>query len=221
MVIIMRNFFDKQLAILHESLIEMGNKCEDAIKMAVNSLFDENPDMKESLERISETEKDINEMERDIENMCMKLLLKQQPVAGDLRMVSSALRMISDMERIGDQSLDIVEISDYVRGKEISGKIHLQAMATAVTKMVNDSITAFVKKDLELARYVMSYDDIVDDFFDKIKKELIELLSKGDKNGEVFIDLLMIAKYLERIGDHATNIAESVEFYLTGTREYN
>ena len=97
----------------------------------------------------------------------------------------------------------------------------MQAMATAVTKMVNDSITAFVKKDLELARYVMSYDDIVDDFFDKIKKELIELLSKGDKNGEVFIDLLMIAKYLERIGDHATNIAESVEFYLTGTREYN
>ena len=114
----MRNFFDKQLAILHENLIQMGSKCEDAIKMAVNSLFDENHDMERTLERISETEKDINEMERDIENMCMKLLLKQQPVAGDLRMVSSALRMISDMERIGDQSLDIVEISDYVRGKE-------------------------------------------------------------------------------------------------------
>ena len=221
MVIIMRNFFDKQLAILHENLIQMGSKCEDAIKMAVNSLFDENHDMERTLERISETEKDINEMERDIENMCMKLLLKQQPVAGDLRMVSSALRMISDMERIGDQSLDIVEISDYVRGKEVSGKIHLQAMATSVTKMVNDSINAFVKKDLELARYVKDYDDIVDDLFDKIKKELIELLSKGDKNGEVFIDLLMIAKYLERIGDHATNIAESVEFYLTGTREYS
>lgn len=217
----MRNFFDKQLAILHENLIQMGSKCEDAIKMAVNSLFDENHDMERTLERISETEKDINEMERDIENMCMKLLLKQQPVAGDLRMVSSALRMISDMERIGDQSLDIVEISDYVRGKEVSGKIHLQAMATSVTKMVNDSINAFVKKDLELARYVKDYDDIVDDLFDKIKKELIELLSKGDKNGEVFIDLLMIAKYLERIGDHATNIAESVEFYLTGTREYS
>ena len=217
----MRNFFDKQLAILHENLIQMGSKCEDAIKMAVNSLFDENHDMERTLERISETEKDINEMERDIENMCMKLLLKQQPVAGDLRMVSSALRMISDMERIGDQSLDIVEISDYVRGKEVSGKIHLQAMATSVTKMVNDSINAFVKKNLELARYVKDYDDIVDDLFDKIKKELIELLSKGDKNGEVFIDLLMIAKYLERIGDHATNIAESVEFYLTGTREYS
>ena len=217
----MRNFFDKQLAILHENLIQMGSKCEDAIKMAVNSLFDENHDMERTLERISETDIDINEMERDIENMCMKLLLKQQPVAGDLRMVSSALRMISDMERIGDQSLDIVEISDYVRGKEVSGKIHLQAMATSVTKMVNDSINAFVKKDLELARYVKDYDDIVDDLFDKIKKELIELLSKGDKNGEVFIDLLMIAKYLERIGDHATNIAESVEFYLTGTREYS
>ena len=217
----MRNFFDKQLEVLHESLIMMGSKCEKAIKMAVDSLFDESADMKSSLEAITGMEKEINDMERDIENMCMKLLLKQQPVAGDLRMVSSALRMISDMERIGDQSLDIVEISEYVRGKEISGKIHLSAMATAVTKMVNDSISAFVNKDLELAKYVMGYDDIVDDFFDKIKHELIELLAKGDKNGEVFIDLLMIAKYLERIGDHATNIAESVEFYLTGARDYS
>ncbi|MBQ6815368.1 MAG: phosphate signaling complex protein PhoU [Lachnospiraceae bacterium] len=216
----MRNFFDKQLEVLHESLIEMGEKCEKAIRMAVGSLFDEHTDVKTNLEEINEIEKEINDMERDIESMCMKLLLKQQPVAGDLRMVSSALRMISDMERIGDQSLDIVEISEYVRGKEMSGKIQLSAMATAVTKMVNDSIAAFVNKDLELAKYVMEYDDIVDDFFVKIKKELIDILSKGDKDGEVFIDLLMIAKYLERIGDHATNIAESVDFYLTGTRDY-
>lgn len=156
---------------------------------------------------------------REIEAMCMKLLLKQQPVASDLRMVSSALKMISDMERIGDQALDIVEMAGYIRGKEVSGKIHLSAMATAATKMVNDSIEAFVDKDLEKARYVIEYDDIVDDFFDKIKHELIELLAKEDKNGEVFIDILMIAKYLERIGDHATNIAESVEFYLTGNRD--
>ena len=217
----MRNFFDKQLELLHEELIEMGNKCEKAIRMAVDTLFDEKVDTQANLDEVTEIEKEINDKERDIENMCMKLLLKQQPVAGDLRMVSSALRMISDMERIGDQSLDIVEIADYVRGKEISGKIHLSAMATAVTKMVNDSISAFVNKDLELARYVEKYDDIVDDFFDKIKRELIEMLSKGDENGEVFIDLLMIAKYLERIGDHATNIAESVEFYLTGARDYS
>ena len=215
----MRNFFDKQLGELHEKLIVMGEKCEKAIKMAIDAFLDESTNLDTSIDEVSDIEKEINDLEREIEAMCMKLLLKQQPVAGDLRMVSSALKMISDMERIGDQALDIVEIAGYVRGKEASGKIHLSAMATAATKMVNDSISAFVDKDLEKARYVIGYDDIVDDFFDKIKHELIELLAKEDKNGEVFIDLLMIAKYLERIGDHATNIAESVEFYLTGNRE--
>lgn len=218
MVKYMRNFFDKQMEELHNSLIAMGDKCEYAIRVATDSLFDGNKDMKGSLISISEIEKEINDFERDIESMCMKLLLKQQPVAGDLRMVSAALRMISDMERIGDQSLDIVEIAQYVRGKEVSEQVHLKAMTSAVIKMVYDSITAFVNKDLELARYVISYDDIVDDFFTKIKKELINIIAVGSKDGEVFIDLLMIAKYLERIGDHATNIAESVEFYLTGLR---
>lgn len=214
----MRNFFDKQLEELHGKLIVMGEKCELAIKKAIDAFLDETIDLNANVGEVSDIEKEINELEREIEGMCMKLLLKQQPVAGDLRMVSSALKMISDMERIGDQALDIVEIAGYVRGKEASGKIHLSAMAVAATKMVNDSISAFVEKDLEKARYVIGYDDIVDDFFVKIKKELIELLTKEDKNGEVFIDLLMIAKYLERIGDHATNIAESVEFYLTGSR---
>ena len=197
----------------------MGEKCEKAIKMAIDAFLDEGSNLDISIDEVSNIEKEINDLEREIEAMCMKLLLKQQPVAGDLRMVSSALKMISDMERIGDQALDIVEIAGYVRGKEASGKVHLSAMATAATKMVNDSIEAFVDKDLEKARYVIDYDDIVDDFFVKIKQELIELLAKEDKNGEVFIDLLMIAKYLERIGDHATNIAESVEFYLTGNRD--
>ncbi len=215
----MRNFFDKQLEELHEKLIFMGEKCEKAIKMAIDAFLDEGSNLDISIDEVSNIEKEINDLEREIEAMCMKLLLKQQPVAGDLRMVSSALKMISDMERIGDQALDIVEIAGYVRGKEASGKVHLSAMATAATKMVNDSIEAFVDKDLEKARYVIDYDDIVDDFFVKIKQELIELLAKEDKNGEVFIDLLMIAKYLERIGDHATNIAESVEFYLTGNRD--
>lgn len=215
----MRNFFDKQLEELHGKLIYMGEKCEKAIKMAVDAFVDEKSNIEINVDEVSNIEKEINDLEREIEAMCMKLLLKQQPVAGDLRMVSSALKMISDMERIGDQALDIVEIAGYVRGKEASGKIHLSAMATATINMVNDSIDAFVHKDLEKARYVIGYDDIVDDFFVKIKHELIELLAKEDKNGEVFIDLLMIAKYLERIGDHATNIAESVEFYLTGNRE--
>ncbi len=216
----MRNFFDKQLEELHEKLIIMGEKCELAIKMAIDAFLNESTNLDTSIGEVGDIEKEINDLEREIEGMCMKLLLKQQPVAGDLRMVSSALKMISDMERIGDQALDIVEIAGYVRGKEASGRIHISAMAAAATKMVNDSISAFVDKDLEKARYVMGYDDIVDDFFDKIKRELIELLAREDKNGEVFIDLLMIAKYLERIGDHATNIAESVEFYLTGNREH-
>lgn len=217
----MRNFFDKQLDELNRKLIVMGEKCELAIKLAIDAIFDETSDLNSSVIQVSDIEKEINDFEREIESMCMNLLLKQQPVAGDLRMVSSALRMSSDMERIGDQSLDIVEMAGYVRDKAVSGKIHLRSMAAATTKMVNDSIAAFVHKDLEKARYVIEYDDIVDDFFDKIKRELIELLAKEDKNGEVFIDLLMIAKYLERIGDHATNIAESVEFYLTGSRDYD
>ncbi len=215
----MRNFFDKQLEELNAKLITMGEKCELGIKLAIDAIFDETSNLGNSVVQVSDIEQEINDLERDIESMCMNLLLKQQPVAGDLRMVSSALKMSSDMERIGDQSLDIVEMAGYVRDKEVSGKIHLKAMAAATTKMVNDSIAAFVDKDLEMARYVISYDDVVDDFFDKIKGELIELLAREDKNGEVFIDLLMIAKYLERIGDHATNIAESVEFYLTGNRD--
>ncbi len=217
----MRNFFDKQLEELNEKLIYMGETCENAIKLAIDAIFDEQSDLDGSITQVSDMEKEINDLEREIEGMCMNLLMKQQPVAGDLRMVSSALKMSSDMERIGDQSLDIVEMAGYVRNKDVSGKIHLQSMAAAASKMVNDSIAAFVDKDLEQARYVMEYDDIVDDFFDKIKQELIDLLAREDKNGEVFIDLLMIAKYLERIGDHATNIAESVEFYLTGSRDYD
>ena len=217
----MRNFFDKQLDELNGKLVVMGEKCELAIKLAIDAIFDEASDLNSSVVQVSDIEEEINDFEREIESMCMNLLLKQQPVAGDLRMVSSALKMSSDMERIGDQSLDIVEMAGYVRDKVVSGKIHLQAMAAATTKMVNDSIEAFVNKDLEKARYVISYDDVVDNFFDKIKRELIELLAKEDKNGEVFIDLLMIAKYLERIGDHATNIAEAVEFYLTGSRDYD
>ena len=162
---------------------------------------------------------EIDRKEREIENICMKLLLRQQPVARDLRVISSALKMISDMERIGDQAADIVELSKYVEGSKIKNEIHLDEMSKEVIKMVTGSVDSFVSKDLYLARTVIISDDIVDNYFDDIKKKLIALIAKTDGEGEEFIDLLMIAKYLERIGDHATNIAEWVEYSILGKHD--
>lgn len=164
-----------------------------------------------------ETEDEINRKERDIESICMKLLLEQQPVARDLRVISSALKMISDMERIGDQAYDIAEIAKFIKNSNVKSKIHIKDMAAAATKMVTDSVESFVKKDVELARSVMVYDDKVDNLFDCVKDELVQLITEDKANGEFCIDLLMIAKYLERIGDHAVNIAEWVEYSITGT----
>lgn len=147
----------------------------------------------------------------------MKLLLEQQPVARDLRVISSALKMISDMERIGDQAYDIAEIAKFIKNSNVKSKIHIKDMAAAATKMVTDSVESFVKKDVELARSVMVYDDKVDNLFDCVKDELVQLITEDKANGEFCIDLLMIAKYLERIGDHAVNIAEWVEYSITGT----
>ena len=155
-------------------------------------------------------------MERDIESICMRLLLQQQPVAKDLRTVSSALKMISDMERIGDQAADIAEIIKFISVGEAESKLHIGDMARATIKMVTDSVDSFVKKDIEMAREVMQYDDIVDNLFIKVKNELTELIRKGEQNGEFCLDLLMVAKYIERIGDHATNIADWVCYSLTG-----
>ena len=146
----------------------------------------------------------------------MRLLLQQQPVARDLRAISSALKMISDMERIGDQAGDIAEIMEHICDFDTRSRLHIQDMARAAIKMVTDAVDAFVKKDLELARSVMVYDDVVDDLFEQVKTELIGLIGENQENGGCCIDLLMIAKYLERIGDHATNIAEWVEFSITG-----
>ena len=146
----------------------------------------------------------------------MRKLLSQQPVARDLRTVSSALKMISDMERIGDQASDIAEITRSMTPSTIKNEVHVKNMTEAAIKMVTDSIESFVKKDLALAQEVIAYDDVVDRMFDTIKCELIDLISKQNVNGELCIDLLMIAKYLERIGDHATNIAEWVIYSITG-----
>ena len=211
----MRNKFDSQLEKLNLELITMGALCEDAISASVKGFLDDDDAL---CRKAVETEDEINRKERDIESICMKLLLEQQPVARDLRVISSALKMISDMERIGDQAYDIAEIAKFIKNSNVKSKIHIKDMAAAATKMVTDSVDSFVKKDVELARSVMVYDDKVDNLFDCVKDELVQLITEDKANGEFCIDLLMIAKYLERIGDHAVNIAEWVEYSITGTQ---
>lgn len=210
----MRNRFDSQLELLNKELIEMGALCEELIELSKKALSEEH----DYLEAAKAKETEVDRMESDIESLCMKLLLKQQPVARDLRSVSSALKMISDMERIGDQSLDIIEIVEYVKKCDKKSKACIEDMAEAAGKMVSDSVEAFVRKDAELAKAVIEADDGVDDLFDNLKKQLIQIISSEKSDGEMYIDLIMIAKYYERIGDHATNIAEWVLYSLTGTK---
>ena len=209
----MRNRFDEQLNNLNNELITMGALCEEAISSAVKLLIDNDVKMKEN---VLETDKQIDQKERDIETLCMKLLMQQQPVASDLRTISSALKMISDMERIGDQASDIAEIAEYANGCGMQSEIHIADMARATIQMVTDSIDSFVKKDVNLAHTVIAHDNTVDDLFDKVKGELISAIENKAANAEAFIDLLMIAKYFERIGDHAENIAEWVIYSITG-----
>ena len=211
----MRSRFDEQLEKLNAELITMGALCEQAITIAINALVYGNDDYKAKFKKVHETEREIDQKERDIENLCMKLLLQQQPVASDLRKISSALKMISDMERIGDQASDISDITMHIRFENLKSKVHISDMAAAAIKMVTDSINSFVKKDLELVKAVAAYDDVVDRLFIKVKDELLELIKDGDVS---CLDLLMIAKYLERIGDHAVNIAEWVEYSITGQK---
>ena len=212
----MRDKFNEQLEQLNVELIRMGALCEEGISAATKALLDQDDDLRESA---MAAEREIDQKERDIENLCMKLLLQQQPVASDLRAISAALKMISDMERIGDQAADIAEISDFLTGCPLTNRVHLKEMAVEAVQMVTDSVDAFVKNDLELAHAVMKHDDMVDGFFRQIKDELIALIVEDSHNGEFCIDLMMIAKYLERIGDHAVNIAEWVEYSITGVRK--
>jgi phosphate transport system protein len=199
---------------LNNDLVSMGALCENAIEHAVSGLLDNNADYaKEALA----LEKEIDRKERDIEGLCLRLILQQQPVAKDLRLISAALKMITDMERIGDQAADIAELIDFIDippGGSINE--HISNMSNAAAKMVTESIDAFVKHDINLAEYVIGYDDVVDNLFTQVKKDIIALISKDAVNGESAIDELMIAKYLERIGDHAVNIAEWVVFSITG-----
>lgn len=214
----MRNKFDEQLERLHVELIQMGALCEDAISAAAEALLKGDEVLAKAAE---EAEREIDQKEREVENLCLKLLLQQQPVAKDLREISSALKMISDLERIGDQAADIAELTRFVKMPMGRGRLHIEDMAKAVIHMVTDSVDSFVKRDLTLARDVCRADDQVDALFDQVKQELITLIASDPASGELSMDLLMVAKYLERIGDHATNVAEWVEYSLTGNHPSN
>jgi len=210
----MRNTFDRQLEALHDMMIEMGTMIEKAISLAIHALVQQDEAMAKQAIAFDEN---IDQMEKDIESMCLRLLLQQQPVARDLRVISAALKMITDMERIGDQAADISEIALFLIGETYIKKLeHIPMMAEATSKMVADSIRAYVNMDLELARQVIDYDDVVDDLFDSVRNDLVSLIAQDASNGPQSIDLVMIAKYFERIGDHATNIAEWVVFCITG-----
>jgi phosphate transport system protein len=211
----MRESYHKQLENLHTELIRMGALCEDAIANAVKTLVNREDSLRE---KVWELEREIDIKEREIESFSVHLLLREQPVAGDLRQITAAQRMITDMERIGDQAADIAELTRFIDDPELIRGIPIDDMAKAAAKMLTDSVDAFVAADLEKAYTVMAYDDVVDEFFTRVKTELISLISKDNRAGETYLDLLMIAKYLERIGDHAQNIAEWVEYYITGRR---
>ena len=211
----MRNRFDNQLAEMNNELISMGALCENAIASAVKALLEGDIKLAAAAIRIDQ---EIDRKEREIESMCLKLLLQQQPVASDLRLISSVLKMITDIERIGDQASDIAEIGTYLSGA-CGHNTHIDQMAQATIKMVTDSLDAFVRRDLTLAWSVIEYDDVVDRLFDECKSDLIAEIAQNPEDGERVLDVLMIAKYLERIGDHATNIAEWVEFSITGSHK--
>ena len=208
----MRSRFDEQLALLNRELIEMGALCEEVIAAAAKALMEGDTAL---AAQIAPRAGEIDRQERDIESLCLKLLL-QQPVARDLRQISAALKMITDMERIGDQAEDIAEIIGFLQGRSGEECAFVGHMARSAISMVTGSVDAYVRRDTALAREVIAHDDVVDEDFRKVKAELIDWIARRPDDGEYALDLLMIAKYFERIGDHATNIAEWVVFAVTG-----
>ena len=212
----MRSRFDEQLDQLNKELISMGALCEEAIGRSVRALRDGDPDLASTaIPLYAETDR----MERVIEDRCLRLLLQQQPVARDLRQITAAMKMITDLERIGDQAADIASIVQYLNGRSVKPCMPLIPMAEAAMRMVTGSVDAYVKRDLEAARLVIEQDDAVDEYFERVKDYLIDIIANSPEEGEYALDLLMIAKYLERIGDHATNIAEWVVFSVTGVHK--
>ncbi len=212
----MRSRFDQQLALLNRELTLMGALCEDILSKVSQAMMDWEPNLKKNIQPVAQ---EIDQKERDIEALCLKLILHQQPVARDLRVISAALKIITDMERIGDQAEDIAEIITYLGGRTGDTHTQIQKMAKAAIGMVVDSVDAYVRKDLVLAEKAIQEDDVVDNYFTEIKRDLIAWIGQQPQDGEYALDLLMIAKYLERIGDHATNIAEWVIFSITGKHE--
>ncbi|MGN0795103.1 MAG: phosphate signaling complex protein PhoU [Aristaeellaceae bacterium] len=212
----MRSRFDEQLELLNTEMIRMGALCEEVIGLTATALADGNP---RTAARVAPLDREIDQKERDIETLCMRLLLQQQPVARDLRQISAALKMITDMERIGDQAEDIAEIVTFLNGRTADEHSQIRDMARAASKMVTDSVEAYVKRDTALAQQVIADDDVVDHYFDTVKGGLIEMIAENPSDGEYALDLLMISKYFERIGDHAVNIAEWVVFSITGVHK--
>lgn len=212
----MRIRFDEQLATLNKELIEMGALCEEAIADAAKALMTAD---EKTAAKVEPLEAEINQKERDIESLCLKMLLQQQPVARDLRQISAALKMITDLERIGDQASDIAEIITFIDKKEGVDCEPICLMAEATIRMVTESIDAFIKRDVGIAQQAIAHDDTVDDYFLKVKRSLINMIAQRPADGEHALDLLMIAKYFERIGDHAVNIAEWVIFSVTGVHK--
>ena len=212
----MRERFEQQLQLLNQALTKMGSLCEQIITLAAQALTDWDENL---AKKVAEVDSEIDKMERSIEGTCLRLLLQQQPVATDLRVISAALKMITDMERIGDQAEDIAEIITFLKGRAAAESVQIREMARETITMVTGSVDAYVRQDLELAQAVLNHDDIVDAYFDRVKKNLIDMIAKNPKDGEFALDLLMIAKYFERIGDHAVNIAKWVLFSITGKHE--
>lgn len=213
----MRTRFDEQLRQLKIELIRMGSLCEEAISISAKVL---EGDSKAPVERVFSLEHEIDQLEHDIETRCMRMLLQQQPVAKDLRVISAALKMISDMERIGDQAADIAELTGYVADTiQQQNRLHITKMARAAVGMVTESIEAFVQGDLQLVQKVIRDDDAVDELFLRVRQELVQALKDESGKPNAILDLLMIAKYFERIGDHAVNVAEWVEYSITGVHK--
>ena len=212
----MRDLFQEQLNELKRELTVMGASCEEIIALASQALTGWDAEL---VQKVNTIGGQIDESERTIETICMKLLLRQQPVARDLRQISAAMKMITDMERIGDQAEDIVEIVPYMNAHPDEKYPKIREMAKAAQVMVTEAVDAYVKQDLELAKKVMTHDDVVDDYFTQVKKGIIDIIAAEPSQGEYALDLLMIAKYFERIGDHCTNIAEWVEFSVTGVHK--
>ena len=212
----MKNRFDEQVEVLNAQMIEMGAMIETTIEDACEAL--QTADLPKA-RAIIEGDSAVDRKEREIESLCLRMLLTRQPVAHDLRVVSSALKMITDMERIGDQAEDVAEIVCFLNGRTPEDEGLMTEMARATIKMVTESVDAYVKRDILLAEKVVGDDDAVDRYFDQVKTRLIEKIAQDPGDGEYALDLLMIAKYFERIGDHAVNIAQWVIFSVTGTHK--